>query len=272
MSKIISDRSTMGYVGTWATYHHLGLDGMRTLMYGVLRLTHKLRQKLRDTGFIIVCNKSNHFYSTLLRIYPYDYTQEQYEEELTDESQYTRFMHGNEFQRVIYDRLLQNVRTNDGSAELLSTPNISMTTGFRNTYYNLDGNKQDSDGHPMQGVFALKCYINIAFMEEAHLDVIVQHFIRVRQEVMKDLMKIASEGPFKGSDSLVLPKLPEGVHRHNHLLPALYIPYRFMFMKKVENPDFTLMIKQSRRKAKESKETIRKLQEQFILVNRHEKK
>lgn len=262
-----TSRSTMGYVSAWSNFKHFGLDGFRSLTYNLVAKTNRLRQLLRDTGFIVICNETNNFFCTLLRIYPNDYTKEQYESELTEEDRYSNFRKTNELQRSIYVRLLESFRENDGADELLSTPNVSLTTGFRYTYYNAEGNKtvigDNGKEEPMQGVFALKCYLNSPFLEEKHLQIIVDHFKRARTEVKQKILSTTVRP--ENVDTLILPELPEGVHRHNHLLPALYIPRKIVLPKKFDysnDQDGKSYIEQLKKEAADIRASILKLQKE----------
>lgn len=225
-----TSRSSVGSAGPWATFQYLGKRGMQVLMYNLIARQSYLRDQISSPlrSDFAICNADNHLYSTLMRLYPLGTVdaQAQYAAELTDESLYAQFMANNELQRAYYQLLYSQLREQT-NPDFPRPPHPSLTTGFRYTAYNPDGAMSDPDtGNPMQGVFALKSFVCTPFVDNEHMDLLVQYLVLARDTVAQNL--ILANRSWEGADELVLGNPPAGSHPYNHLIVATHIPNRFL--------------------------------------------
>jgi L-2,4-diaminobutyrate decarboxylase len=158
-----TSRSGSGILAALASLRYLGKDGYRALLGHVVEMAELLREHLDGHATTTVLNGENFGTVTLFRAYPDDVdTWTVPERERTDPSCREELLAHNEYNREIYRHLYDKAMTGKGVL-------LSMTDCYRHTDY----------GEP---IVALKSYILSPFVDEDHVQLIVDNVLEAREK------------------------------------------------------------------------------------------
>lgn len=145
-------RTSSGSLAAWATLKYFGMDGMRSVIGGILENKYYLYDLIEEQSDMVCVNEDDTGLITLFRIYPKGVdAKAQFKRELTDSSKRAELVRHNKLTKAVGDKLFEWFRAGkkiDGKY----TPYTSFTTGFRNTDYNAEGTDPDAV------IFAIKSF------------------------------------------------------------------------------------------------------------------
>ena len=162
-----TSRTGGGVLSALANLTLLGKDGMRALLGHLVEMAEVLRENLEGNAYTTVLNGGNFGTVTLFRAYPDNVdTWTIKESEHNDRTHSDQLLAHNEYNHSIYRYLHDQAMRGDGVL-------LSMTECYRKTAY----------GVP---IAALKSYIMSPFIDEQHLELIVDKVLEAREHI-KDL-------------------------------------------------------------------------------------
>ena len=159
-----TSRSGTGVLAALASLLFMGKDGFRALLGHIVEMAELLREHLEGHSATTVINGANVGTVTLFRAYPEGVdTWSVPERERTDASCRSMLVEHNEYNRAVYRYLHEKALTGKGVL-------LSMTDCYRHSDY----------GEPM---VALKSYILSPFVDEEHVQLIVDSVLEARERV-----------------------------------------------------------------------------------------
>jgi glutamate/tyrosine decarboxylase-like PLP-dependent enzyme len=159
-----TSRSGSGIMSALANLLWFGKDGLRALLGHLVEMAELLREHFEGHATTTVLNSDNLGTVTLFRVYPDGVdTWTVPERERTDASMRDELLAYNEYNREIYRYLHDKAMSGQGVL-------LSMTDCYRHTDY----------GEP---IVALKSYILSPFVDEEHVQMIVDSVLEARQKV-----------------------------------------------------------------------------------------
>jgi len=159
-----TSRSGSGIMSALANLLWFGKDGLRALLGHLVEMAELLREHFEGHATTTVLNSDNLGTVTLFRVYPDGVdTWTMPERERTDASLRDDLLAHNEYNRQIYRYLHDKAMSGQGVL-------LSMTDCYRHTDY----------GEP---IVALKSYILSPFVDEEHIQMIVDSVLEARERV-----------------------------------------------------------------------------------------
>ncbi len=159
-----TSRSGSGVLAAYANLQLFGKAGLRTLLGHLVEMAESLREHLEGHRSTTVLNGDNVGTVTVFRVYPDGVdTWTVKARERTDPAARTELLRHNEYNRRIYRYLYERAMRGEG-------PHISMTDCYRETDY----------GEPIVG---LKSFILSPFVDEEHVQQLVQNILDAREAV-----------------------------------------------------------------------------------------
>jgi L-2,4-diaminobutyrate decarboxylase len=159
-----TSRSGSGVMSALANLLWFGKDGLRALLGHLVEMAELLREHFEGHATTTVLNSDNLGTVTLFRVYPDGVdTWTMPERERTDASLRDELLAYNEYNRQIYRYLHDKAMSGQGVL-------LSMTDCYRHTDY----------GEP---IVALKSYILSPFVDEEHIQMIVDSVLEAREQV-----------------------------------------------------------------------------------------
>ena len=159
-----TSRSGGGVLAAWANLRLFGIEGLRVLLGYLVEMAELLREHLDGHGSTSVLNSDNFGTVTLFRAYPDGVdTWTIKERERTDPKAREELRAHNEYNRRIYRHLHARAERGEGVY-------LSITDCYRETDY----------GEP---IVALKSYMLSPFIEEKHVELLVQSVLEAREAV-----------------------------------------------------------------------------------------
>ena len=122
-------RTSSGSLAAWATLKYFGMDGMRSILGGILENKYVVYDLIAKKSDMVCVNPDDSGLITLFRVYP---------------------------------EWFRAGKTIDGKY----TPYMSFSTGFRNTTYNQDGSDADAVIYALK-IFPMNVFVNPEIMEWA---------------------------------------------------------------------------------------------------------
>ena len=172
-------RTASGSLAGWATLKYFGMEGMQSILGGILETKYYLFDEIKTKEDMVVVNPDDTGLITLFRAYPKGVdAKAQYHRELTDRSARSDLIKHNKLIRAIGDKLYAWYREGhqiDGKY----TPYMSFSTGFRNTDYNRDGSDTDAV------IYAIKAFPMNVFVTPEIMKWALHCVHAARDEVVK---------------------------------------------------------------------------------------
>ena len=159
-----TSRSGCGVLAAYANLQLFGKAGLRTLLGHLVEMAEALREHLEGHISTTVLNSENVGAVTLFRVYPDGvdtWTIKDYERE--DPDARDELLKNNEYNRRVFQHLHERAMAGEGV-------HISMTDCYRETDY----------GEP---IVALKSYILSPFVDERHVEYLVENILSAREAV-----------------------------------------------------------------------------------------
>ena len=118
---IETSRNASGVLSAFATMKVLGRNGYQVILGHLSAMTHQLRQQLAELDWAVVLNIHNHGVATIFRLAPDQYSYEDYQNELTDNSQRDVLLANNSYNLAVFKNMRSRVyRDNVVSISLIS--------------------------------------------------------------------------------------------------------------------------------------------------------
>lgn len=175
-------RSAAGSLAGWATLKYFGLEGLQSILGGILEVRYYLHNLIHEHPQMVCVDPDNTGFIALFRVYPEGIDAEvQYQKEVSDPAFRADLIRNNQLTAAIGEKLFEwylNGKKVNGQF----TPHMSYSTGFRTASYNGDG----SDSEAM--VYALKAYPMNVFVTSEIMKHTVDCVLAARDEVMKEFI------------------------------------------------------------------------------------
>jgi glutamate/tyrosine decarboxylase-like PLP-dependent enzyme len=159
-------RTSSGSLAAWATLKYFGMDGMRSILGGILENKYVVYDLIAKKSDMVCVNPDDSGLITLFRVYPEGVdAKKQFERELNEPDGRADLVRNNQLVKAVGDKLFEWFRagkTIDGKY----TPYMSFSTGFRNTTYNQDGSDADAVIYALK-IFPMNVFVNPEIMEWA---------------------------------------------------------------------------------------------------------
>jgi glutamate/tyrosine decarboxylase-like PLP-dependent enzyme len=163
-----TSRTAAGPMAALANLLLLGREGLAVLLGHAVEMAETLRELISARPELTVMNDRNFGPVTLFRAYPQGVdTFVVKEQERSDEAYRDQLRRHNEFNRRIHRRILAQALAGEGIA-------IGLTDCYRRTDY----------GEP---IVALKSYVLSPFVDENHMQTIVEHVLRACEQVAGEM-------------------------------------------------------------------------------------
>ena len=179
-------RTAGGALEGWATLKYFGIEGMQSILGGIMETKHYLRDLIEAESDMVCVNPDDTGLITLYRVYPKGINAKaQFNKELTDPDGRADLIEHNRLTEAVGNKLFEWIRSGkkvDGKF----TPWMSFSTGFRTAEYNRD--EKDSE----EVVFALKCFPMNVFVTPDSMKHVLRCVQAARDEVLKDAIKHAA--------------------------------------------------------------------------------
>lgn len=170
MYSLETTRSGTGPMAALANLLLLGKQGLQVLLGHAVEMAEVLREMLESNPHTSVLNGRNVGPVTLFRVYPEGVDTFQVKDrELSEESYQEELRRHNAFNRAIFQRVHEDALRGEGVA-------ISMTDCYRESDF----------GQPIN---ALKSYVLSPFSDESRMRSIMDHVLKVRDEVIAEQRK-----------------------------------------------------------------------------------
>lgn len=164
MFTLETTRSGCGILAALANLCLFGKDGMRALLGHLVEMTEVLREYLEGNPYTTVLNGENFGTVTLFRVYPDGVdTWTVKARERSDPTFRDRLIEHNEYNRRVFHYLHEQALRGEGVL-------LSMTDCYRHTEH----------GEP---IVALKSYILSPFIDDEHLELIVEKVLEAREAI-----------------------------------------------------------------------------------------
>jgi len=173
-------RTAGGALEGWATLKYFGIEGMQSILGGILETKYYLCDLIDAEPDMVCVNPEDTGLITLYRVYPKGTdAKAQFQKELTNPAGRADLIENNHLTEAIGNKLFEWIR--DGKkVDGKFTPWMSFSTGFRTAEYNRD--EKDSE----EVVFALKSFPMNVFVTPEIMKHVVRCVHEARDEVMKD--------------------------------------------------------------------------------------
>ena len=159
-----TSRGGGGVIAAYANLRMFGKNGSRSLIGHLVEMAELLREYLEGVTSAAVLNSGNYGTCTLFRLYPNGVdTWTIADQERTDANYRESLLQNNDYNRRIYEYM--HTRSMSGLGA-----HISMTSHYRKSDY----------GEP---IVALKSYILSPFIDESHIETLVQDLKEARKFV-----------------------------------------------------------------------------------------
>ena len=159
-----TSRSGAGVLAAYANLHLFGKTGMRVLLGHLVEMAELLREHLEGHESTTVLNSENFGTVTLFRAYPDGVdTWTIQDRERSDPSCRDELRAHNEYNRRLFRHLHERSMRGEGV-------HLSMTNCYRHSDY----------GEP---ILALKSYMLSPFIDEQHVELLVQNVLEAREEI-----------------------------------------------------------------------------------------
>ena len=172
-------RTASGALAGWATLKYFGIEGMQSLLGGILETKYAFFDELNARSDFVCANAEDSGLVTLFRVYPKDVdAKAQYDKELNDRSTRAELIEHNELTEAVGNKMFEWFRAGkkiDGKY----TPYTSFSTGFRTTNYSRDGKD------PEAVIYALKAYLMNVFVTPEVMQWVLHCVRAARDEVLK---------------------------------------------------------------------------------------
>lgn len=164
MYTLETSRSGTGILASLANMRLFGKKGLQVIIGHIVEMAHLLREHLEGHAGITVLNRENFGTVTLFRVYPNEVdTFFIKEKELRDKSYRESLLFHNDYNRKIFTYVHQEAMSGRGAV-------LSLTDCYRQTDY----------GEP---VVALKSFILSPFVDEEHIETVVQKILEARDHM-----------------------------------------------------------------------------------------
>ncbi|MDO5569861.1 MAG: pyridoxal-dependent decarboxylase [Bacteroidales bacterium] len=175
-------RSAAGSLAGWATMKYLGIEGLQSILGGILEVRYYMDSIINAAPEMANCDPDNSGFISLFRIYPKGMDgKNQFSKELNDPNHRSDLLKYNAFTQAIGEKLF-NWYVSGKKVNDKFTPHMAYSTGFRNASYNEDGKDAEAV------VYALKVYPMNVFVTPDVLDHVKDCILAARDEVEKELI------------------------------------------------------------------------------------
>ena len=172
-------RTASGSLAGWATLKYFGIEGMQSILGGILESKYSLYDLVNRETDMVCVNPDDTGLITLFRVYPKGIdAKAQYKKELTQSGSRSDLLRNNKLTKDVGDKLFEWFRAGkkiDGKY----TPYMSFSTGFRNTEYNRQGADTDAV------IYAIKSFPMNVFVTPETLKWALHCVQAARDEVLK---------------------------------------------------------------------------------------
>lgn len=172
-------RTASGSLAGWATLKYFGIEGMQSILGGILESKYSLYDLVNKETDMVCVNPDDTGLITLFRVYPKGIdAKTQYKKELTQSGSRADLLRNNKLTKDVGDKLFEWFRAGkkvDGKY----TPYMSFSTGFRNTEYNREGADTDAV------IYAIKSFPMNVFVTPETLKWALHCVQAARDEVLK---------------------------------------------------------------------------------------
>lgn len=172
-------RTASGALAGWATLKYFGMEGMQSLLGGILETKYSFFDQLNVTSDFVCANPDDSGLVTLFRVYPANEdAKTQFAKELNDRTSRAELLEHNELTEAVGNKMFEWFRAGkkiDGKY----TPYTSFSTGFRTTNYSRDGED------PEAVIYALKAYLMNIFVTPEVMQWVLHCVRAARDEVLK---------------------------------------------------------------------------------------
>ncbi|MBL8796698.1 MAG: aspartate aminotransferase family protein [Planctomycetia bacterium] len=159
-----TSRAGTGVLAAWANLRLFGKEGMQATLGHLVEMAQLLREHLEGHQATAVLNRDNFGTVTLFRVYPPNVdTFAIKEHEFEDPAHRDSLRQHNAYNRRVYEYVHREASAGRGVM-------ISLTDCYRHTAY----------GEP---IVALKTYILSPFVDEQHIEVVVQKVLEAREQI-----------------------------------------------------------------------------------------
>lgn len=174
-------RSGAGSLAGWATMRYFGMEGMQSVLGGILEVRYYFQDLIAKHPNIVCADPDNTGFITLFRIYPDGVdADDQFRKETTDPSYRDQLIENNEMTAAIGERLFQWYL--DGKkVNGRYTPHMAYSTGFRTAAYNPEGTDDQAV------VYALKTYPMNVFVTPEVMQHVLDCVVAARDEVLAEM-------------------------------------------------------------------------------------
>jgi glutamate/tyrosine decarboxylase-like PLP-dependent enzyme len=171
-------RSASGSLAGWATLKYFGMEGMQSILGGILETKYYLYDLINTLPDFALANADDSGLTTLFRVYPKGMdAQAQYNRELIEPAARADLLKHNQLTEAVGNKLFDWFRAGK-KIKGKYTPYMSFSTGFRNADYNRDGTD------PQAVVYALKSFPMNVFVTPETMHWMVECVRLARDEVM----------------------------------------------------------------------------------------
>ncbi len=174
-------RSAAGSLAGWATLKYLGIEGLQSVLGGILEVRLYMDSLVERQTEMVVADPDDTGFITLFRVYPKGTdARRQFAKELSDREYRADLIAGNKFQQAVGEKMFQwylEGRKINGKP----TPHIAYSTGFRTASWNEDGS--DAEGT----VYALKTYPMNVYNNPSVMDHVITCVLAARDEVENEM-------------------------------------------------------------------------------------
>jgi L-2,4-diaminobutyrate decarboxylase len=171
-------RTASGALAGWATLKYFGIEGMQSLLGGILETKYSFYDQIAVQSDIVCVNPDDSGLVTLFRVYPSDINaKSQYTLELNERSSRAELIKHNQLTEAIGNKMFEWFRAGkkiDGKY----TPYTSFSTGFRTTNYSRDGEDNEAV------IYALKAYLMNVFVTPEVMQWVLHCVRAARDEVL----------------------------------------------------------------------------------------
>jgi L-2,4-diaminobutyrate decarboxylase len=172
-------RTASGSLAGWATLKYFGMEGMQSILGGILETKYSLYDLLKAHSDLVCVNPDDTGLITLFRVYPKGIDASvQFEKELNQPASRADLLKHNKLTKAVGDKLFEWFRAGKKIGGKY-TPYMSFSTGFRNTEYNRDGTDPDAV------IFALKAFPMNVFVTPQIMQWALDCVRAARDEILK---------------------------------------------------------------------------------------
>jgi L-2,4-diaminobutyrate decarboxylase len=172
-------RTAGGALEGWATLKYFGIEGMQSILGGIMETKQYLRDLIEAEDDMVCVNPGDTGLITLYRVYPKGINAKvQFDKELTNPDGRADLVKHNLLTEAVGNKLFEWIRSGkkvDGKF----TPWMSFSTGFRTAEYNRD------EKDPEEVVFALKSFPMNVFVTPESMAHVLRCVQAARDEVLQ---------------------------------------------------------------------------------------